>query len=93
MTDTDSIRELEAEVLRLRRVQEALQQALTVRSQQFHRAERERTGTFVGTHGGWMGRIYDKWEECPTHPCPADRKLLASLTAPSEAASSSHGKN
>lgn len=60
---------------------ELVRKALRDRSQQFHRAERERTSTFAGSHGQRMCRVYDNWEDCPTPPCPTDRKLLTTTAA------------
>ena len=60
--------------------QRRLRDALEARSRQFHRAERDRTATFAGAHGTWMGKCYDKWEDCPSNPCANDRELLAALT-------------
>lgn len=62
-----------------------LLKALEDRSRQFHKAERERTSTFCASHGSWNYRIYDRWEECPTHPCRADRELIERMKAAGEA--------
>lgn len=54
-----------------------LAERLEQRSRQCHQLEQKRTGTFVGMHGEWGGKVYTKWEECPDGVCSSDVRLLS----------------
>lgn len=77
----EKIKELVEENKRLSLQLAGIREALERRSRMFHAAERERTATFVGFHGSWMGRVCTGWDDCPSAPCADDRRLLAALHA------------